>query len=103
MDKERECNAPPKTSCMTKCINVFSSIITLLSTPNLRRRCLIIFFSWFVLWHRYCRFVGRSSLRRSLTVFGLLSVTAGLLALLLPETSKSRLPETVEEVEALPR
>lgn len=37
------------------------------------------------------------------TVFGLLSVSAGLLALLLPETSKIRLPETVAEVEALPR
>ncbi|KAK8387397.1 hypothetical protein O3P69_018173 [Scylla paramamosain] len=37
------------------------------------------------------------------TVFGLLSVAAGLLALLLPETDKMHLPETVEEVEALPR
>ncbi|XP_037794722.1 organic cation transporter protein-like isoform X2 [Penaeus monodon] len=37
------------------------------------------------------------------TVFGLLSVAAGLLALLLPETGHSRLPETVEEVEAMPR
>ncbi|XP_042224820.1 organic cation transporter protein-like isoform X2 [Homarus americanus] len=37
------------------------------------------------------------------TVFGLLSITAGLLALLLPETGKTRLPETVEEVEAMPR
>ncbi|XP_071542892.1 organic cation transporter protein-like [Panulirus ornatus] len=37
------------------------------------------------------------------TVFGLLSLAAGLLALLLPETGKTRLPETVEEVEAMPR
>ncbi|XP_071542407.1 organic cation transporter protein-like isoform X2 [Panulirus ornatus] len=37
------------------------------------------------------------------TVFGLLSIAAGLLTLLLPETSKTRLPETVEEVEAMPR
>ncbi|XP_053631579.1 organic cation transporter protein isoform X2 [Cherax quadricarinatus] len=37
------------------------------------------------------------------TVFGLFSIFAGLLALLLPETSKHRLPETVAEVEALPR
>ncbi|XP_045588887.2 organic cation transporter protein isoform X1 [Procambarus clarkii] len=37
------------------------------------------------------------------TVFGLLSISAGLLALLLPETSHTRLPETVAEVEALIR
>ncbi|KAK7085702.1 hypothetical protein SK128_014631 [Halocaridina rubra] len=37
------------------------------------------------------------------TVFGLLSVGAGLLALLLPETSKIRMPETVAEIEAMPR
>ncbi|XP_071542838.1 organic cation transporter protein-like [Panulirus ornatus] len=37
------------------------------------------------------------------TVFGLLSITVGLLDLLLPETGESRLPETIEEVEAMPR
>lgn len=37
------------------------------------------------------------------TVFGLLSLAAGLLALLLPETGHSNLPESVEEVEQLPR
>ncbi|KAG0720831.1 Organic cation transporter protein [Chionoecetes opilio] len=37
------------------------------------------------------------------TVFGLLSVVAGLLALLLPETGNTHLPETVADVEALAR
>lgn len=35
------------------------------------------------------------------TLFGILSVMAGLLTLLLPETNKKPLPETVDEVEAM--
>uniref|UniRef100_A0A6A7FPC7 Organic cation transporter protein-like n=1 Tax=Hirondellea gigas TaxID=1518452 RepID=A0A6A7FPC7_9CRUS len=37
------------------------------------------------------------------TVFGGFAVTAGLLSLLLPETGKQRLPESIKEIEAMPR
>ncbi|ROT83245.1 putative organic cation transporter protein-like [Penaeus vannamei] len=37
-----------KTNFVEKIVNFFKSVVTLLSTRNMRRRCLIIFFAWFV-------------------------------------------------------
>uniref|UniRef100_A0A0P4W8Z9 Major facilitator superfamily (MFS) profile domain-containing protein n=1 Tax=Scylla olivacea TaxID=85551 RepID=A0A0P4W8Z9_SCYOL len=45
---ERKKSQEIEESLLKKFINFFRSIITLLSTRNMRRRCLIIFFAWFV-------------------------------------------------------
>ena len=45
------------------------------------------------------REVGRTSPTISITIFGVTSVLAGLLVLLLPETRNTRLPDTMEEGE----
>lgn len=37
------------------------------------------------------------------TIFGGFAITSGLLSLLLPDTGSKRLPESIEEIEAMPR
>lgn len=48
VERERKNQEKEEMSILQRFINFFRSIITLLSTRNMRRRCLIIFFAWFV-------------------------------------------------------